>query len=253
MELTDGVYTYVWSGQGNDCNTYALRYSVNGQRKYLLVDPGHIRALAPTMAPVRGGMASYVEEPALEMLLRQMASDGIAPHDIGLIVCTHCHPDHCESALQLKWQSGALVAIHEDERDAFVSAVGETDHDANDLPRAQTEPDIYLDEGELRLGTPDPISLQVIHTPGHSRGSISIYWPENRTLIVGDVIFYRNVGRTDLPGGDARTLKESVAKLSKLDVEYLLAGHPYGHPGVIVGKREVEANFRFVLLHIPLY
>lgn len=250
MKLTDGVYGYVWSGQGNGCNSYAIRYDVNGQQRYLVVDPGQRRVLAPALQPMRGGMASYVEEPALDILLGQMARDGIAPEEIGLIVCTHCHPDHCEAALQLKLQRGAPVAVHENEREAFVRVSTESYGGSNGKPSVEMEPDIFLDEGELLLGTPNPLSLRIIHTPGHSSGSISIYWPEKRALIAGDVVFYRNVGRTDFPGGDARTLRESVSKLAELDVEYLLTGHPYQHPGVIVGKREVETNFRYVLLSV---
>jgi hypothetical protein len=47
----------------------------------------------------------------------------------------------------------------------------------------------------------------------------------------------------DLPGGSGRQLRESIDRLSQLEIEYLLCGHPYGHPGIIVGKREVADNF----------
>jgi glyoxylase-like metal-dependent hydrolase (beta-lactamase superfamily II) len=83
------------------------------------------------------------------------------------------------------------------------------------------------------------MKFQVIHAPGHSPGSICIYWPQEKTLITGDVLFYQGIGRTDLPGGNGQTLKESIKSLSRLDVEHLLPGH-----GEVVSGRElVKRNF----------
>lgn len=58
--------------------------------------------------------------------------------------------------------------------------------------------------------------MTIFHTPGHSTGSISIYFPESKLLFSGDTLFRGNVGRTDLPGGDLNILKESVLTLFKL-------------------------------------
>ena len=60
--------------------------------------------------------------------------------------------------------------------------------------------DIYLQEGELVLGDPSKLRLKVFHSPGHSPGHITIYWPDEKVLIAGDVMFYRSTGRVDLPG-----------------------------------------------------
>ena len=57
--------------------------------------------------------------------------------------------------------------------------------------------------GNLDLGTQSPVRLEVFHTPGHSPGHITVYWPAEKVLIAGDLIFYRSTGRVDLPGGDA--------------------------------------------------
>ncbi|MCL5959238.1 MAG: MBL fold metallo-hydrolase [Chloroflexi bacterium] len=249
MELTEGIYAYVWSRPSNGCNTYVLRYSLEGKRRYMIIDPGERRVVNPAVGAVRAGLAGAYEESALDILLANLSKDGIAPEEIGLVVCTHCHPDHCEAALEIKRRTGALVAVHENDREAFLRIVGES-YGGDGASPPEMEPDIFLGEGELQLGAPDPIALKILHTPGHSPGSISIYWPEKRALAAGDVVFYRNVGRTDFSGGDARTLRDSVAKLADLDVEHLLCGHPYGHPGVITGKGEVESNFRFVLAYV---
>ena len=73
---------------------------------------------------------------------------------------------------------------------------------------------------------------------------------QEQLLIAGDLIFYRSTGRVDLPGGDPRALTSSIERLSDLDIEYVLCGHPYGHSGVIEGADEVRQNFEFLRTHI---
>jgi hydroxyacylglutathione hydrolase len=88
----------------------------------------------------------------------------------------------------------------------------------------------------------------VLLTPGHSPGSVSIYWPRLKVLIAGDVVFSQGVGRTDLPGGDAKLLKASIDRLSKLPVDLLIPGHGTA----IQGTERVRRNFEFIkraLLH----
>ena len=81
--------------------------------------------------------------------------------------------------------------------------------------------------------------FQVIHTPGHSPGSICLYWPDRKVLFTGDVVFYQGVGRTDLPGGNGEDLKASIKRISQLEVDYLLTGHG----NVVSGRDLVKANF----------
>ncbi len=250
MELTSGLYCYQWRGQANGCNTYAIRYLVDGKSRYALIDPGQRAVTTPFFDSARGRLASTVDDRVLDVLLNSLQKDGIRPEEIGLIIFTHCHPDHCEAAPELKRRTGAMIALHEADKDIYAQIVGKSYGGQQDSIDGVTEPDFYLNEGELKLGSPDPVTLDVIHTPGHSKGSISLYWPEKKALITGDVVFYRGVGRTDLPGGDLLTLKQSITRLSKLDVEYLLTGHPYGHPGIVKGKSEVEANFKVILLQV---
>ena len=70
------------------------------------------------------------------------------------------------------------------------------------------KPNRLVDEGdEIELGTS---RLRVIHTPGHLPGSISLYCKEEGIIFVGDVLFQRSIGRTDLPGGSWMTLMESI-------------------------------------------
>ena len=81
--------------------------------------------------------------------------------------------------------------------------------------------------------------MKVFHTPGHSPGSVSLYWPDKKVLFTGDLIFKDGVGRTDLPGGDSSLLKESIKRLKGLEIEWLLPGHG----DMVSGAKEVRANF----------
>ncbi len=245
MRLVDNIYAYLWNGRGNNCHSYLFSDVLRGKRPHLLIDPGHV--------------VNEQSEKCLERLTSSMLRDEINPEAIGLIINTHSHPDHCEANRALaQMNSGndgdqALIAIERAE-DEYRRAVGEQ------LSRMmgitlEFEPDFYLQEGELNLGRGDEkLNLQIIHAPGHSPGSICIYSPENKVLITGDVIFNGSVGRTDLPGGDSRTLKQSIEKLAKLDVEYLLPGHSTSYGDIIRGKTNVVQNFAFIRMnYFPLF
>jgi hydroxyacylglutathione hydrolase len=223
MKLTENLYAYVWKGNDNNCNTYLFANVLNGN-KHILIDPGHV-------------VTPYFHEPAFEILNKGITSDGLKVADIGLIVLTHAHPDHMESAAKFKSQTKALIALGREEEPVFQMFGG-------------GKADLLLDEGDLKVEGQVVEKLQVYSTPGHSPGEISLYWPAKKALAVGDVIFYRNTGRVDLPGGDPALLKDSIDRLSQLDVEYLLCGHPYDHPGVIQGKEPVRKNFEFVKANI---
>ncbi len=99
--------------------------------------------------------------------------------------------------------------------------------------------DFYLREGNLKLGN---IDLLIYHTPGHSPGSLCLYWPKKKALISGDVVFYGGVGRTDFAGGNSSQLKQSIQRLSQLEIEILLPGHGE----IIMGRNSVLQNFNFI-------
>lgn len=96
-----------------------------------------------------------------------------------------------------------------------------------------------LEEGPWEVNGTE---LQIIHTPGHTPGSICIYWPEKKALVCGDLIFARSVGRTDLPGGNGEALKSSIEKIAELDIELLLPGHM----SYIKERDNVKRNFDFI-------
>jgi glyoxylase-like metal-dependent hydrolase (beta-lactamase superfamily II) len=108
-------------------------------------------------------------------------------------------------------------------------------------------PDFFLKEGDMAVNS---LNLKVFHTPGHSPGSVSLYWPDQKLMFTGDLVFKEGIGRTDLPGGNGSVLKESIKKLAELEIEWLLPGHG----DIISGAKDVETNFanlqHFGLNHI---
>ncbi|MFQ5827177.1 MAG: MBL fold metallo-hydrolase, partial [Dehalococcoidia bacterium] len=97
------------------------------------------------------------------------------------------------------------------------------------------------------------ITLQILSIPGHSPGHIGIYWPEAKVFAGGDLIFYGSTGRVDLPGGNAGLLKESIERVSGLEIEYLLTGHQYGAPGILQGTEQIERNFAHIRRNVFPY
>ncbi len=155
------------------------------------------------------------------------------------IVNTHGHADHTAANSPLKRLTGALVAMHEADDDFFRLPENHRLFEAWGF--APNEPaDIRLKEGDrLVVGT---IELSVIHTPGHSPGSICLYSPG--TLFTGDTLFVGAVGRADLPGGDFETMLRSIRdKILPLPPETVIyPGHDYGDSPTSTLAREVKTN-----------
>jgi hydroxyacylglutathione hydrolase len=219
MNIFDNFYVYLWRGNDNNCNTCLLANVLNGGR-HLIVDPGHV------MTP------SY-REPGLQRLVQEMRSDGVDYDRIGLVILTHGHPDHCEAAVSIQKETKALIAMHQGDEEMFQMLGGRVD--------------IYLQDGMLETSAGKNSDLQILHSPGHSPGHVTIYWPYRKVLIAGDCIFYRSTGRTDFPGGSSEELRNSIERLFRLDIEFLLCGHPYGHPGFIQGRDDIRENFEIIL------
>ncbi len=138
------------------------------------------------------------------------------------LINTHGHFDHVSANKRMKEATGAQIAIHPEDEPMF----NELSRSAQmfGLSSENSPPaDILLNDGdEITFGE---ITLQVIHTPGHSKGGISLYTKGH--LFSGDTLFAGSIGRTDLAGGDYDTLISSIKeKLLVFDEDTIVyTGH----------------------------
>jgi hydroxyacylglutathione hydrolase len=140
---------------------------------------------------------------------------------IDLVVNTHGHIDHILADSAVTEATGAAAAIHPADEPMFKIDWSKfaPDFNCRFTPPAKY---ILIDEGErISCGG---INLKIIHTPGHSPGSICLYTPG--ILFSGDTLFYEDVGRDDLPGGDIQMLRHSI-----LDKLYRLPPETEVYPG----------------------
>jgi glyoxylase-like metal-dependent hydrolase (beta-lactamase superfamily II) len=148
----------------------------------------------------------------------------LTPSDIGLIINTHCHYDHVGGDRAFLDAAGCGVAIHE--LDAEPLRKGDGVVTCAILLGEELEPieptRLLHDGDRIELGN---LTLEVLHTPGHTRGSICLYDRERRVLFSGDTVFCGGVGRTDHPTGDRGAMINSIRRLTKLRVQKLLPGH----------------------------
>jgi glyoxylase-like metal-dependent hydrolase (beta-lactamase superfamily II) len=208
MRLTDGLHAFPWEGYENNCNSYFLGGSVGA-----LIDPGHLRHV--------------------DRLLDRMSAEGIAPEDIRLVIVSHSHPDHMEGLPRLQ-ELGIPAAMHPAALD-YLDQVGAAMYQwmGSELPGV--EGITPLMEGPV--GALDGL-VSVYHTPGHEPGSLCVYWPDQKALATGDLIFAGSVGRTDFPGGDHARLMAEIDRMAALEVEWLLPGHG----PVLSGAEAVHRN-----------
>ncbi|MFB3885926.1 MAG: MBL fold metallo-hydrolase [Thermodesulfobacteriota bacterium] len=213
MKLEKDLYAYLWQDPyDNNCNTYVI-----GGEKTVLIDPGHSRHI--------------------ERLFRQLEEDGIDPEKLEIVIATHSHPDHFEGLDRFLDKPVKIAMNREEERYLRESGKFLFEMMRQTLPEIRI--DFYLKEGELHVGEK---TFQTYQTPGHSPGSLSIYWPARKVLFTGDLLFQGGVGRTDFLEGNSKSLMESIERLAGLDTEILLPGHG----DIVKGRERVLQNYEFI-------
>jgi len=154
-----------------------------------------------------------------------------------LLLNTHCHLDHIFGNRFIHKTYGLELHLHPLEKQVLDN--GPASGQAFGLPLDNYDgPLHYIEEGKvIKIGDEE---LHVLFTPGHSPGSVCFYSKEHKFLIGGDVLFNGSVGRTDLPGGDFKTLEQSIkTKLYTLPEDVIV--YP-GHGDSTTIGDEIKTN-----------
>ena len=177
-------------------------YVVSDEQQILLVDP-----------------ACYT--PYEQQVLYRYIEDLRNQHSVVSIqiLATHGHLDHLWGAPWACEQWHTKVLIHE--ADIPLAKAMQEQYDMFGV-RAEAKP-FPMEAISIQ---PSVFSFQILETPGHTPGSICLYWPEEKTLLSGDTLFCMGYGRTDLPGGNMGQLIQSLERLFALPGDVLVfAGH----------------------------
>lgn len=157
------------------------------------------------------------------------------------IYLTHCHSDHIGAVATVKEKKGGKVLIHREDSD------GLDNEDINlsetiDMGHIELEPDSRVDDGDLiHVGN---IEFKVLHTPGHTQGSSSLYCKKEGLLFSGDTLFRGTWGRTDLPTSSFEAIMKSITeKLMVLpDETVVYPGH--GKSTLIMDEKPIYLDLK---------
>ncbi|HMD86861.1 MAG TPA: MBL fold metallo-hydrolase [Terriglobia bacterium] len=161
------------------------------------------------------------------------------------IVATHAHIDHVGGIEKLKQATGAAVLMHQADFPLYQNLAMQAEWLGVPAPGV-ADVDQFLKEGDsLRCGT---LRLEVLHTPGHSPGSLSLHLPgENQRILSGDTLFQGSIGRTDLWGGSLDEILRSIRDRLMIfpDQTPVFPGH--GSPTTIGEERERNPFLKAVM------
>jgi hydroxyacylglutathione hydrolase len=173
----------------------------------------------------REAIAIDTATPSLAWIREELAA---REWTLKLIVSTHGHWDHIGDNAAVAAHTGADIAVHALDR----SRLEHPEPLFAPFEIVPSVPAVDLAEGgEIRFGE---IRLTVLHTPGHTEGSVCLHSADEGLLLSGDTLFAGGWGRVDLPGGDPAAMVESIARLTLLeDHTGVLPGHG---PATTIGR-----------------
>lgn len=179
-------------------DTNAILFGCSETRQAVVIDPAH-ESTAEILAEVKENQLT-----------------------IQAILLTHSHWDHIADVAELKKATNAPVYVHPLD-------IGNLENPGSDgiplfFPIHGTKPDFLLQEGRsIQVGN---VSIQVIHSPGHSPGSVCFYVPKQSILFSGDTLFQGTIGTLNLPTAQPMKMWDSLRKLSLLPPEtHVVPGH----------------------------
>lgn len=201
-------------------------FSLFGINTYLVYDPDTKKC-----AVIDPGMIVKEEEDALANFISRNDLEVVA------IIDTHLHVDHAVGIGYVKGKYNAPLMAHKD--DEFL---GERVREQAQAFGIREKVDNVVIDHYLTLGEEIKIGdgeLKVIHVPGHSPGSVALYDKKDGFVITGDALFAGSIGRTDLPGGDTRTLLRSIKDglLTLPDSTVVYPGHG---PATTIGQEKAS-------------
>ncbi|MFA7463725.1 MAG: MBL fold metallo-hydrolase [Syntrophales bacterium] len=199
---------------------------------------GRMAIFAYIVGDKNSGEALLIDPAAeTDRILAECAKNGLS---VKYIVNTHGHVDHISGNADVKQKTGAGIVVHEKDADMLTSTPGMILKMFG--AKASPPADLTVKDGDsISAGG---ISLQVLHTPGHTPGGMCLYTPGY--VFTGDTLFVGGVGRTDLPGGSWRVLSDSIrTKLLVLpEATVVLPGHNYGYSAQsTIGKEKAGNQF----------
>lgn len=149
----------------------------------------------------------------------------LAKNDLGvaLYALTHGHADHISALSDLCAKHAAPFAIHDDD---LGYAFDESKQILPMIPCPQQPPTKRRSFVEGMTNEDGGMTYSILHTPGHTPGSVCLYFPSAGCLFTGDTLFDGSIGRTDFPGGDSQTMMSSLERLASLpDNTMIYPGH----------------------------
>ncbi|NHJ02100.1 MAG: MBL fold metallo-hydrolase [Candidatus Heimdallarchaeota archaeon] len=203
-QIVEGIYWFL--GQGMDSNVYLIES--DGER--LLIDSG----LCSIVNFGYGANTSSLDE--LERIITEKI--------LKQVYLTHGHIDHVGGVMALQSKHNLEITTFDSEANQLER--GNSSY-IEPFTRSKCQPILV----KTRVNHGDTVNVgrynfQILHTPGHTEGSTSLWEPDAHILVSGDTVFPEgSFGRTDLPSGNSKQLLTSLKNLSKLEVHILLPGH----------------------------